>query len=193
MRHTKDTLTQDESDAINALADLASPPNQHKLVEGKERPPLRLQNLALPARVAACRVVLSMANGTPYMAALQEQGLTHLQFEVIRHKDHDFALVVEAAKRVRDALTVAKAAQGLDRLLTDDECGLNVKAIMFAAERLDPERFGHKADGASGGGSGPKVVYNIVIPAVSGVQSCGNLAATPQTTPIIEVNANENA
>lgn len=190
------TLSLDELQSIETLCDLAHTANtKHLQLADKSNNslprPLRLQNLTLPARVSACRVVLDMAEGTPYRKSLQKQGLTHLQFEVIRHKDHDFALVVEAAKRVRDALQAADAQSGLSRLITEDECGLNAKAVMFAAERLDPKRFGRAAEDGEGGRSGVKAVYNIVINAGSGGLSCDNLATKGSQEPVIDLNTND--
>lgn len=185
-------LTPTEIDAINLLCDLAKDPHKQLLAdetnETNDRPPLRLQNLALPARVSACRVVLAVANGERYQEALADNGLSHLQFTAIRLKDHDLGLVFEAAKRVRDGLTVAKAQTGLDRLISEDGCGLNAKAVLFAAERLDPERFGKSPDGQDGGKSGGvRTVYNIVINA----QPCGNIAETNMQTPVIDAESNE--
>ena len=187
-------LTPAEIDAINLLCDLAK--NQHNKQlqlsdDGQipaKGPPLRLQNLALPARVSACRVVLAVANGVHYAQALKDNDLTHLQFTAMRLKDKDFFAVFEAAKRIRDEMTVAKARTGLDRLISEDGCELNAKAVMFAAERLDPERFGKTADASDGGGkSGARTVYNIVINA----QPCGNLATTGAGSPVIDVNPHE--
>ena len=184
------TLSPDEIRNIEILCDLAHSANSKQLQltdksNDSQSRPLRLQNLALPARVAACRVVLGMANGIPYRETLKNEGLTHLEFEAIRHKDHDFALVVEAAKRVRDSLQAADAQSGLNRLITEDECGLNAKAVMFAAERLDPKRFGKAAEDSEGGKSGAKTIYNIVINGVSGAQPCDNLATTPIDAEVI--------
>ena len=189
-------LSQQELADIETLCSLAHTPNKQLQLtdesgDSPNRPPLHLQNLALPARVSACRVVLSMANGVPYRKALADQGMTHLQFEAIRHKDHDFALVVEAAKRVRDSLQAADASSGLGRLLTEDECGLNAKAVMFAAERLEPERFGKREDGQDGGKGGAKTIYNIVINAGSAAQPCSNLVTTAVQTPSIDAESNE--
>ena len=183
------TLSQTELDNIEILCGLAHGANskQQQLTHKSDDPqgrPLRLQNLTLPARVSACRVVLDMANGGQYRASLQKWGLTHLEFEAIRHKDHNFALVVEAAKRVRDALQVADAQNGLNRLITEDGCELNAKAVMFAAERLDPKRYG-KATDENGSGSAPKTIYNIVINATPTGQSCGNIATTPIDAEVI--------
>ena len=187
-------LTPAEIDAINLLCDLAKNPHNKQLQlsdDGQipaKGPPLRLQNLALPVRVKACRVVLDFVNGVNYKQALENQGLTHLQFTAIRLKDHDFGLMYEAAKRLKAELTAANAQTGLDRLITEDGCGLNAKAVMFAAERLDPERFGKTADASDGGGkSGARTVYNIVINA----QPCGNLATTGAGSPVIDVNPHE--
>ena len=190
------TLSPDEIRNIEILCDLAHSANSKQLQltdksNDSQSRPLRLQNLALPARVAACRVVLGMANGVPYRETLKNEGLTHLEFEAIRHKDHDFALVVEAAKRVRDSLQAADAQSGLNRLITEDECGLNAKAVMFAAERLDPKRFGKAAEDGEGGKSGAKTIYNIVINGVSGAQPCDNLATKGGQEPVIDVNSNE--
>lgn len=190
-------LTPSEIDAINLLCDLAK--NQHnkqlqltdESSDPPNRPPLRLQNLALPARVSACRVVLAVANGVHYAQALKDNGLTHLQFTAMRLKDKDFFAVFEAAKRIRDEMTVAKARTGLDRLVSEDGCELNAKAVMFAAERLDPERFGKREDGQDGGKSGAKTVYNIVINAGSAAQPCGNLAENPMRTPVIDAESHE--
>ena len=187
-------LTPTEIDAINLLCDIAKNPHNKQLQLADEssdptnRPPLRLQNLALPARASACRVVLAVANGERYQKALADNGLSHLQFTAIRLKDHDLGLVFEAAKRVRDEMTVAKAQTGLDRLISEDGCDLNAKAVLFAAERLDPERFGKAADGQEGGKSGgARTVYNIVINA----QPCGNLAENTMQTPVIDAESNE--
>ena len=188
-----DKLSKQELDDLDILCSLANGPNKKlqltdETSDSKKRPPWRLQNLALPTRVSAVRVLLAVANGVYYNKALTDNGLSHLQFTAIRHKDHDFALVFEAAKRASLALTAAKAKTGLDRLVSEDGCGLNAKAVMFAAERLDPERFGKKDDGDEGGGrSGAKTVYNIVINA----QSCGNLAENPTQTPIIDAECRE--
>ena len=191
-------LSTDELADLDILCDLANKPSNKQLQltdetnDSPNRPPLRLQNLALPMRVRACRVLLAVANGAHYKQALADQGLSHLQFTAIRHKDHDFALVFEAAKRASLALTAANAKTGLDRLVTEDGCGLNAKAVMFAAERLDPERFGKAADEQDGGGrSGAKTVYNIVINAGSGARPCGNLAETDASTPAIDVESHE--
>lgn len=191
------TLTPTEIDAINLLCDLAHKPTSKQLqLDGDSRdvaksPPLRLQNLALPVRARACRVVLAFVDGANYRDALGRQGLTHLEFTAIRQKDHNFALMFEAAKRVKAELTAANAQTGLDRLVTEDKCDLNAKAVMFALERLSADRFGRGADGQDGVRSGPKVVYNIVINADSGGRHCGNLATTATETPIIEVKPNE--
>jgi len=190
-------LSPQELADLETLCSLAHHPNkQLQLTDDGQipakGPPLRLQNLALPMRVCACRVLLAVANGAHYKQALADQGLTHLQFTAIRHKDHDFALVFEAAKRASLALTAANAKTGLDRLVTEDGCGLNAKAVMFAAERLDPERFGKAADEQGGGGrSGAKTVYNIVINAGSGARPCGNLAENPTQTPVIDAESHE--
>ncbi len=187
-------LTPTEIDAINLLCDLAKNPHNKQLQlsdDGQipaKGPPLRLQNLALPARVSACRVVLAVANGVHYTTALDQYGMTHLEFTAMRLKDKDFFAVFEAAKHVRDLKTAANAHIGLDRLITEDGCELNAKAVMFALERLDPERFGKTADASDGGGkSGARTVYNIVINA----QPCGNLATTGADAPIIDVNPHE--
>lgn len=184
-------LTTAEIDAINLLCDLANTHTNKQLQltdeskDSTKRPPLRLQNLALPTRVKACRVVLDYVNGVNYRNALEKQGLTHLQFTAIRLKDHDFGLMYEAAKRMKAELTAANAQTGLDRLITEDGCGLNAKAVMFAAERLDPERFGKTADEQNSGKSSAKTIYNIVINAGSTAQPCGNLATTAVQTPPI--------
>lgn len=189
-------LSPQELADLETLCSLAHHPNKQLQLtdetnETNDRPPLRLQNLALPARVSACRVVLAVANGERYQKALADNGLSHLQFTAIRLKDHDLGLVFEAAKRVRDGLTVAKAQTGLDRLISEDGCELNAKAVMFAAERLDPERFGKREDGQDGGKSGAKTVYNIVINAGSAAQPCGNLAENPMQTPVIDAESHE--
>ena len=190
-------LSTDELADLDILCDLANKPSNKQLQltdetnDSPNRPPLRLQNLALPARVSACRVVLAVANGVHYMDALKQNGLSHLQFTAIRLKDKDFFAVFEAAKRIRDGMTMAKARTGLDRLISEDGCGLNAKAVMFAAERLDPERFGKKEDGQEGGRSGAKTIYNIVINAGSGARPCGNLAETDASTPAIDVESHE--
>lgn len=189
-------LSPQELADLETLCSLAHHPNKQLQLtdetnETNDRPPLRLQNLALPARVSACRVVLAVANGERYQKALADNGLSHLQFTAIRLKDHDLGLVFEAAKRVRDGLTVAKAQTGLDRLISEDGCELNAKAVMFAAERLDPERFGKREDGQDGGKSGVKTVYNIVINAGSAAQPCGNLAENPMQTPVIDAESHE--
>ena len=190
-------LSPQELADLETLCSLAHHPNKQlqltdETSDSPNRPPLRLQNLALPARISACRVVLAVANGERYQKALTDNGLSHLQFTAIRLKDHDLGLVFEAAKRVRDGLTVAKAQTGLDRLISEDGCGLNAKAVMFAAERLDPERFGKAADEQDGGGrSGAKTVYNIVINAGSASRPCENLAAKPVSTPAIDVESHE--
>ena len=62
---------------------------------------------------------------------------------------------------------------------------------MFAAERLDPERFGKREDGQDGGKAGAKTVYNIVINAGSAAQPCGNLAENPMRTPVIDAESHE--
>lgn len=195
MSKNKILSTQELAD-LETLCSLAHHPNKQLQLtdetnETNDRPPLRLQNLALPARVSACRVVLAVANGERYQKALADNGLSHLQFTAIRLKDHDLGLVFEAAKRVRDGLTVAKAQTGLDRLISEDGCELNAKAVMFAAERLDPERFGKREDGQDGGKSGTKTVYNIVINAGSAAQPCGNLAENPIQTPVIDAESHE--
>ena len=189
-------LSQQELADLETLCSLAHHPNKQlqltdETSDSPNRPPLRLQNLALPARVSACRVILAVANGARYQQALADNGLSHLQFTAIRLKDHDLGLVFEAAKRVRDGLTVAKAQSGLDRLISEDGCGLNAKAVMFAAERLDPERFGKREDGQEGGKSGAKTVYNIVINAGSAARPCGNLAENPTQTPVIDAESHE--
>lgn len=186
-------LTPSEIDAINLLCDLAQNPHNKQLQltdESKDStkgPPLRLQNLALPARVSACRVVLAVANGVHYTKALDQYGMTHLEFTAMRLKDKDFFAVFEAAKHVRDLKTAANAHIGLDRLITEDGCELNAKAVMFALERLDTERFGKREDGQDGGKSGARTVYNIVINA----QPCGNLAENPAQTPTIDAECRE--
>ena len=189
-------LSPQELADLETLCSLAHHPNKQLQLtdetnDSPNRPPLRLQNLALPARVSACRVVLAVANGERYQKALADNGLSHLQFTAIRLKDHDLGLVFEAAKRVRDGLTVAKAQTGLDRLISEDGCELNAKAVMFAAERLDPERFGKREDGQDGGKSGVKTVYNIVINAGSAARPCGNLAENPMQTPVIDAESHE--
>jgi len=191
-------LSVTEMDAINLLCDLAVRPtnNQQQLTDktkdSQNPPPVRLQNLALPARVAACRVVLAVANGVHYTDALAKYGLSHLEFTAMRLKDKDFFAVFEAAKRIRDMKTVANAQIGLDRLLTEDECGLNAKAVMFALERLNPQQFGRASeDGGEGGRGGAKTVYNIVINAQSGPTPCGNLAANHIEAEVINENPHE--
>ena len=190
-------LTTAEIDAINLLCDLANTHTNKQLQltdeskDSTKRPPLRLQNLALPARVSACRVVLAVANGVHYAQALKDNDLTHLQFTAMRLKDKDFFAVFETAKRIRDEMTVAKARTGLDRLISEDGCELNAKAVMFAAERLDPERFGKTADEQNSGKSSAKTIYNIVINAGSTAQPCGNLATTAVQTPPIDVEPHE--
>jgi len=179
---TSTVLSPDEMTALEILCDLANKPlskQQQSALEDKNSPnppPLRLQNLALPARVLACRVVLAVANGIHYTDALAKYGVSHLEFTAMRLKDKDFFAVFEAAKRIRDMRTAANAQIGLDRLLTEDECGLNAKAVMFALERLAPERYGKQSDEADGGGKGVKAIYNITINANSPVPPCGNLA-----------------
>ena len=192
----KNILSPQELADLETLCDLAHHPNKQLQLtdqtnDSPKRPPLRLQNLALPARVSACRVILEVADGVQYQKALADNGLSHLQFTAIRLKDHDMGLVFEAAKRVRDGLTTAKAQTGLDRLISEDGCGLNAKAVMFAAERLDPERFGKAAEEQDGGRSGPKTVYNIVINAAPTAQPCGNIAANPVSTPVIDAESHE--
>ena len=191
-----DKLSKQELDDLDILCSLANGPNKKlqltdETTDSPNRPPLRLQNLALPARTAAVRVLLAIAGGTPYKKALEKYGLNHLQFTAMRLKDHDMGLAFEAAKRVRDGLTVANAHTGLDRLITEDGCGLNAKAVMFAAERLDPDRFGKKDDNEGGGRSGAKTVYNIVINAGAGAKPCGNLAENPTQTPTIDAECRE--
>lgn len=202
-KHKPDTakpplLTPKELDDLNILCDLANKPisKQQQLADksgDSPKPPLlRLQNLALPMRVRACRAVLAMADGVHYQDALAQAGITHLEFYAIRHKDHDFALVWEAAKRASADLTAAKAKKGLDRLVSEDGCALNAKAVMFAAERLDPQQFGRASeDGGEGGRGGAKTVYNIVINAQSGPTPCGNLAANPIEAEVINENPHE--
>lgn len=189
-------LSPQELADLETLCSLAHHPNKQlqltdETSDSPNRPPLRLQNLALPARISVCRVILAVANGARYQQALADNGLSHLQFTAIRLKDHDLGLVFEAAKRVRDGLTVAKAQSGLDRLISEDGCGLNAKAVMFAAERLDPERFGKREDGQDGGKSGAKTVYNIVINTGSAARPCGNLAENPTQTPVIDAESHE--
>ena len=188
-------LLPNEVDALNALCDMA-----HKDADGRNSkaltmpkggkdeggPPLRLQNLHLRARVSACRVLLEVASGTNYLDALEKHGMTHLEFQVMRHKDHDFALVCEAARRFRDENMVAKAERALERLATTEDCGLNVKAATFILERLASKRYARTDSVASGGGSGPKNVYNIVIQGFPQGQPCGNLATNPTSTPVID-------
>ena len=187
-------LSTDELADLDILCDLANKPSNKQLQltdetnDSPNRPPLRLQNLALPARVSACRVVLAVANGVHYTKALDQYGMTHLEFTAMRLKDKDFFAVFEAAKHVRDLKTAANAHIGLDRLITEDGCELNAKAVMFALERLDSERFGKKDDDEGGGGkSGARTVYNIVINA----QPCGNLAENPTQTPTIDAECRE--
>jgi hypothetical protein len=190
-------LTADEMSAIEILCDLAHKPTnkQQQLTDGTkenaEGPPLRLQNLGAPTRAKACRVVLAYVNGINYQDALAAQGLTHLEFTAIRLKDHNFGLMYEAAKRLKTALMAENAQIGLDRLITEDGCGLNAKAVMFAAERLDRQTFSKPTDEADGGRGGAKTIYNITINANSGVQPCGNLAATPIEAEVIDENAHK--
>lgn len=189
-------LTADELSAIEILCDLAHKPTnkQQQLTDGTnqttEGPPLRLQNLGVPTRAAACRVALAVANGVHYTDALDKNGLTHLQFTAIRLKDRDFFAFFEAAKSVRDCRTAANAQIGLNRLLTEDGCGLNAKAVMFALERLDRKTYGKPTDEGEGGRGGAKTIYNIVINN-NNAQPCGNLATTTAENPTIDVNPNE--
>jgi len=181
-------LTPDELTALDGLCDLAHT-KQKLLPNGKpeEGRPLRLQNLALPARVKAVRVLLDFAAGGKYADSLAKHGLTALEFSTMRHKDHDLGLVWEAAKRVKAADTAILAADGLRRLMTEEGCELNAKAVMFALERLDGKTYGKTDQGAGGGGSGPRSVYNIVIQGFPQGQPCGNLATNPSSTPSIDV------
>ncbi|MGN0844170.1 MAG: hypothetical protein ACI4QT_02995 [Kiritimatiellia bacterium] len=185
-------LSPDEIEALDALGSLAvgNKHNSNLLADASDDGgrPLCLQFAAVPARASALRVALDVANGEKYRSALAKRGLTHIEFEVIRHKSQYFTRLFEAAKRVRDALRAADAVAGLDSLITQEGCDLNAKAVLFAVERLLPDRFGKVADGHAGGTSGPKNVYNIVIPLV---QPCGNLAATPQNQPVIDIKSNE--
>ena len=192
-------LDENEIAALDALGQLAYKPKSAKesidnsnLLEdasGAGGPPPCVQFAAgSRVRVAACRVVLAVANGEKYRSALDANGVSHLEFELVRHKCHDFALIFEAARRVRDALTEADASTGLNRLVSEDGCEINAKAVLWALERLRPDRFGKPTESGSGGASGPKNVYNIIIP---GVKVCGNLATTPQNPPIIDIKADE--
>lgn len=190
-------LTPKELDDLNILCDLANKPisKQQQLADksgDSPKPPLlRLQNLAHPLRVRACRAVLAMADGAHYQDALAAAGITHLEFYAIRHKDHDFALVWEAAKRASADLTAAKAKKGLDRLVSEDGCALNAKAVMFAAERLDPQQFGKATEDGGEGRGGAKTVYNIVINAQSAPNLCGNLAANAIPAEVIDEKTHE--
>lgn len=196
MPTAKDTkpLSPDEVETLDALGSLAdtngSKPNSNLLADASDGGgrPSCLQFAAVPARASALRVALDVANGEKYRSALENRGLTHIEFEVIRHKSQYFTRLFEAAKRVRDALRAADAVSGLDSLITKEGCELNAKAVLFAVERLMPGRFGKVADGPADGTSGPKNVYNIVIPLV---QPCGNLAATPQNQPVINIKSSE--
>ena len=190
-------LDENEIAALDALGQLAYKPKSAKesidnsnLLEdasGAGGRPSCLQFAAVPAHAKALRVALDVANGEPYRSALEKRGLTHIEFEVIRHKSQYFTRLFEAAKRVRDALRAADAVSGLDSLITKEGCELNAKAVLFAVERLMPDRFGKVADGASGGGC-PKNVYNITIPLVN---PCNNLATTPQNQPIIDIKCSD--
>lgn len=74
-------------------------------------------------------------------------------------------LVMEYVRRRRDKSMemdneglVENAVRGLDRMMTEDGLKLNANAIMFALERLAPERFGAKKKVSEGEA---QVVYNI--------------------------------
>ena len=184
-------LSPDELSALDGLCALAHTKNSKsnkQIALGKPEggPPLRLQNLALPARVKAVRVMIAFAAGETYARALAQNGLTAIDFSVIRHQDHDFSLVWEAAKRVKASETALLAGDGLRRLITEDGCELNAKAVMFAAERLAPDLFGKVVADGAGGGSGPNNVYNIIIQGFPQGQPCGNLATNTTSTPVID-------
>lgn len=187
-------LSPDEVETLDALGSLAdtkgSKSNSNLLADASDGGgrPSCLQFAAVPAHAKALRVALDVANGEKYRSALEKRGLTHIEFEVIRHKSQYFTRLFEAAKRVRDALRAADAVSGLDSLITKEGCELNAKAVLFAVERLMPDRFGKVADGSSGGASGPKNVYNITIPLVN---PCNNLATTPQNQPIIDIKCSD--
>lgn len=189
-------LTASELSALDGLCDLANAHRQNKskqLTNGKaeEGRPLRLQNLDTPARVKAVKVMIDFAAGAKYADSLVKHGLTALEFSVIRHKDHNFGLVWEAAKRVKAADTAILAADGLRRLTTEEGCELNAKAVMFALERLDGKNYGKPDAGVAGGGSSAKSVYNIVIQGFSTAQPCDNRVATTVQSPVIDINPNE--
>lgn len=70
---------------------------------------------------------------------------------------------------------LAKARRGLEKLVAEPECGINVKAVTFAMERLDRETFGVSKD--AGGVGGVTVNYNIPNLNVALIMSPNEIAA----------------
>lgn len=76
----------------------------------------------------------------------------HLVYNFVRDKRHKMM-------EMENEEILVKARKGLEKLVEEPECGLNVKAVTFAMERLDRETFGTSKDVGSGGGV--TVNYNI--------------------------------
>ena len=76
----------------------------------------------------------------------------HLVYNFVRDKRHKLMAM-------ENEEILVKARKGLEKLVEEPECGLNVKAVTFAMERLDRETFGTSKDVGSGGSV--TVNYNI--------------------------------
>lgn len=77
----------------------------------------------------------------------------HLVYNFVRDKRHKLMAM-------ENEEILVKARKGLEKLVEEPECGLNVKAVTFAMERLDRETFGTSKDVGSGG----SVMVNYNIP-----------------------------
>lgn len=89
----------------------------------------------------------------------------------------------ELVKEIDNEGLVDKAERGLERVMTEDGVKLNANAIMFALERLAPERFGAKKKVAEGEA---QVVYNIPGLTLNMVVAPSELQNAKPTGPTID-------
>lgn len=182
MKNHKSKLSADEVAAINALATTARRQIPALTMAGKGTVAC-VSGEKSPASAAALRVVLAVANGTPYMRALNDIGMRHIAFMAEKSHNASLGLLFEAAKRLRNAAIAAKAEMALDKLLTTEGCEINAKAVIFALERLDCDTFSKPKEDAPKD-TGGKTTYNIFI---GGKPAAGATIVQPE--PAIDVES----
>ena len=100
-------------------------------------------------------------------SAMDEVPSFHLVYKTVRARR-------DKIREMQNEELLDHAREGLDKLVSEEGCELNVKAVTFAMEKLDRRNFGSGKQDDGGGGA--TVVYNLPNMSVNLIMSPGELA-----------------